>query len=223
MINLISSKSKAAVEQYNDILQENKLTTVEFDAYKTTTSTDLSRKNAEILELQESLSKAYAVNAKADTVLLEVKESNAKSRKELIQDYENKIQEFRADNAASGAVKRQLEKAKANVDILEKRCSAAEDKNIELNGSLECLKSDLAALEKMNQTLMETIKKMTNQASKNDFADTFEEVMREEMMAMKMAFEEKLKIARQQTEAMSKKRQSEINRIEGSRSTGGLR
>ncbi len=31
---------------------------------------------------------------------------------------------------------------------------------------------------------MDTIKKMTNQASKNDFADTFEEVMREEMMAM---------------------------------------
>ena len=205
------------------MLQENKLVTLELEAYKTTSQTDLTRKNAEILALQESLSKAYEANEKSNNILQEAKDTAASSRKELIQDYENKIQVFRADNAASGSMKRQLEKATTNAVNLEKRCSIAEEKNIEMNGSLECLKSDLAALEKMNQSLMDTIKKMTNQASKNDFADTFEEVMREEMMAMKMAFEVKLKIARQQTEAMSKKRQSEITRIEGSKSASGLR
>jgi chromosome segregation ATPase len=223
VIGLVASKSKGAVEQYNDMLQENKLASLEFDAYKTTTQSDIARKNTEILALQESLSQANAVNAKADKVLQQVKESSASSRKELIQEYENKMQEFRAENASSASMKRQLEKAKTSVMDLEKRYNTSEDKNIELNGSLECLKSDLIALEKINHNLTETIKKMTNQASKNDFADTFEEVMREEMMAMKGAFEAKLKIARQQTEAMSRKRQSEISRIESSRSTGGLR
>jgi chromosome segregation ATPase len=223
VVSLVAEKSKAAVEQFNDILQEKKLASVEFEAFKSTTQSDLARKNAEILALQESLSKAYDANGKADSILKEVRDNYANSRKDLIQDYESKIQEYRAENASSASMKRQLEKAKTSVEELEKRCVTAENKNIELDGSMECLKSDLAALEKMNQSLMDTIKKMTNEASKNDFADTFEEVMREEMMAMKGAFEQKLKIARQQTEAMSRKRQSEISRIEGSRSSSGLR
>jgi chromosome segregation ATPase len=223
VVSLVASKSKVAVDQYNEMLQESKLASIELDAYKTTSRADLARKNAEILALQESLSKAYVANEKADSILQEAKDSSSSSRKELIQEYENKMQEFRADHAASASMKRQLEKAKTGLESLEHRCAVAEDKNMDMNGSLECLKSDLTALEKINQNLMDTIKKMTNQASKNDFADTFEEVMREEMMAMKMAFETKLKIAREQTEAMSKKRQSEISRIEGSRSTSGLR
>eukprot|EP00603_Paraphysomonas_imperforata_P008461 CAMPEP_0114424154 /NCGR_PEP_ID=MMETSP0103-20121206/6539_1 /TAXON_ID=37642 ORGANISM="Paraphysomonas imperforata, Strain PA2" /NCGR_SAMPLE_ID=MMETSP0103 /ASSEMBLY_ACC=CAM_ASM_000201 /LENGTH=574 /DNA_ID=CAMNT_0001592881 /DNA_START=48 /DNA_END=1775 /DNA_ORIENTATION=+ len=223
VVSLVSEKSKAAVAQYNDILEQHKHTNVELDALKSSSQTELARKNAEILALQESLSKAYSENEKADGILKEVKENYANSRKDLIQVYEGKIQQYRADNASSASMKRQLEKAKASVEELEKKNVAADHKNIELKGSLDCLKSDMVALEKMNQNLLDTIKKMTNDASKNDFADTFEEVMREEMMAMKGAFEEKLKIARQQTEAMSKKRQSEISRIEGSRSSTGLR
>lgn len=222
VVRLVADKSKAAVQQYNDMLEQHKHANAEMDALKSSSQTELAQKNAEILALQESLSKAYSENEKSAGILQEVKENYANSRKDLIEDYEGKMQQYRADNASSASMKRQLEKAKTSVEELEKKNVAAEHKNIELKGSVDCLKSDMAALEKMNQNLMDTIKKMTNDASKNDFADTFEEVMREEMMAMKGAFEEKLKIARQQTEAMSRKRQSEISRIEGSRSSTGL-
>lgn len=214
-MQLVTDKSRAAVEQFHDMRQQTELLTLELEAVKSTSLSDSARKNAEILALQESLSKAYDANGKAASVLHEVKEINASSRKELIQEYEGKLLEMRSETAASSSVKRQLDKAKASMEALEARCGAAEHKNIELEGALQSSKTDLAAQENLNQTLKDVIKKMTNEANRNDFADTFEEVMREEMMAMKGAFEAKLKIAREQTEAMSRKRQSEINRIEG--------
>jgi chromosome segregation ATPase len=59
----------------------------------------------------------------------------------------------------------------------------------------------------------------------NNFFDTFEEVMQEEMFTMKMAFEAKLKAARDESEALSKKHQQEIQRLQASSSpfTAGKR
>ncbi len=48
---------------------------------------------------------------------------------------------------------------------------------------------------------------------KREFLDSFEEVMRDEMMAMKGAFEVKLKLAKSEVEALSKKHQQDIQKI----------
>ena len=223
MSDLLMETSNAAKGQSNVITQERELLQSEFDAYKSTSQTEMARKNAEILELQESLSKAYNANEKAGLELKQTQTKNAESRKELIVEYEKKIQDFRADNASSASVRRQLEKTTANLQNLEKKYTISEDKNIELKHIVDSLKSEITALEKLNHNLKETVKKMTNDANKNDFADTFEEVMREEMMSMKSAFEAKLRIAQDQVEVMSKKRLSEIRNIEGSKSTSGFR
>ncbi len=53
-------------------------------------------------------------------------------------------------------------------------------------------------------------------SSSNDskeFLDTFEEVMRDEMMAMKSAFETKLKFAKEASDLLSKKHQELISRM----------
>ena len=223
MSDLLMETSNAAKGQSNVITQERELLQSEFDAYKSTSQTEMARKNAEILELQESLSKAYNANEEAGLELKQTQTKNAESRKELIVEYEKKIQDFRADNASSASIKRQLEKTTANLQNLEKKYTISEDKNIELKHIVDSLKSEITALEKLNHNLKETVKKMTNDANKNDFADTFEEVMREEMMSMKSAFEAKLRIAQDQVEVMSKKRLSEIRNIEGSKSTSGFR
>ena len=106
MVSLVGDKSKAAVAQYNDIREQHKHTNVELEALKSSSQTELARKNAEILALQESLSKAYTENEKAGGILKEVKENYANSRKDLIEDYEGKIQQYRADNASSASMKR---------------------------------------------------------------------------------------------------------------------
>ena len=47
-----------------------------------------------------------------------------------------------------------------------------------------------------------------------DFLDTFEEVMRDEMSAMKAAFEMKLRVAKEEADATTRRHQQEIARIQ---------
>ena len=47
-----------------------------------------------------------------------------------------------------------------------------------------------------------------------DFLDTFEEVMRDEMSAMKSAFELKLRLAREEADASTRRHQQEIARMQ---------
>lgn len=221
--NKVGDKSRTMEQQFNDAKQDNQLLKSEFDTHKSFTDKEIAQKNAEILSLQDCLGKANNAKKEADKLLEEAKERASSARQELIEDYEGKIQKFRADSARVASMKRQMEKATAKSSELEKRCSTLEEKNLSLSSTVDSLKSDLIAQEKINKNLLNTIKKMSDDSNKNDFADTFEEVMREEMMAMKQAFETKLKIARHENEILTRKHQTEISRIETSQSTTGLR
>jgi hypothetical protein len=73
---------------------------------------------------------------------------------------------------------------------------------------------ELGSYKKLVESLKAKIKDM-GQGSKDskDFLDTFEEVMREEMLTMKAAFETKLRAAKDEAEATSKRHQMEISRL----------
>jgi hypothetical protein len=81
------------------------------------------------------------------------------------------------------------------------------------NSVLECKQ-----YKQLTEKLKQKIKDLSNQVGggngkDKDFLDTFEEVMQEEMLTMKIAFEAKLKAAKDESDALSKKHQQEIARL----------
>jgi polyribonucleotide nucleotidyltransferase len=81
------------------------------------------------------------------------------------------------------------------------------------NSALECKQ-----YKQLTEKLKQKIKDLSNQVGggngkDKDFLDTFEEVMQEEMLTMKIAFEAKLKAAKDESDALSKKHQQEIARL----------
>lgn len=95
-----------------------------------------------------------------------------------------------------------------------------DDRRAALEGRVqECL-AEIEALTKINDNLKTKLKDMSGTDDRRDFADTFEEVMREEMMAMKVAFEAKLRIAKAETEAASRRNQLEIMKMQSPHTLG---
>lgn len=85
--------------------------------------------------------------------------------------------------------------------------------------AIEATNSDLLAEIEQYKRLTETLKdKLRTMASKTmggtDFLDSFEEVMRDEMMTMKSAFEAKLKAARSEADELSRKHAVDLQRIQ---------
>ena len=80
-----------------------------------------------------------------------------------------------------------------------------------LKSALEELNSYKSLTEKLKNKVRE-MGAMGSRESK-DFLDTFEEVMRDEMSAMKAAFEMKLRLAKEEAEATARRHQQEIARI----------
>lgn len=69
---------------------------------------------------------------------------------------------------------------------------------------------------KLTETLKAKIKSIGDghNVDTKDYLDTFEEVMKEEMMVMKSAFEAKLKSAKEDAEALARRHQQEIVRMQ---------
>lgn len=74
---------------------------------------------------------------------------------------------------------------------------------------------ELNSYRSLNEQLKQKIRNISGSSSydSKEFLDTFEEVMRDEMMAMKCAFETKLKFAKEASDLLSKKHQELISRM----------
>lgn len=115
------------------------------------------------------------------------------------------------------AVRRNLELEKlttSHVDF-EHRIKVIEGEKRELGANLNCMKEELSSYKKLTETLKQKIRDMST-ADGREFLDSFEEVMREEMMTMKGAFEAKLRVAREEADATSRRHQQEIQRLHAS-------
>lgn len=108
----------------------------------------------------------------------------------------------------------QYVQADTALTAMTEKCSAAESV---VGGQAEEIKQYL----RLTDTLKDKIKEMGSSRSGSgsggqdakDFLDSFEEVMREEMLAMKGAFETKLRLAKEAADATSRRHQQEILRI----------
>jgi chromosome segregation ATPase len=93
--------------------------------------------------------------------------------------------------------------------IMTEKCSVSE--NV-VSGQVEEIKQ----YKRLTDTLKDKIKEMGSSRGSQDakdFLDSFEEVMREEMLTMKGAFETKLRLAKEAADATSRRHQQEILRI----------
>ena len=114
----------------------------------------------------------------------------------------------------AGAVRRsmELEKLPAIIAELELKLRKSEDEKFEISGQLRDTKEELVSYKKLTENLKKKLRELSS-GSNQEFMDSFEEVMRDEMMTMKGAFEAKLRSNKEDAEAISKRHAQEIQRI----------
>ena len=109
----------------------------------------------------------------------------------------------------------------ATVMELEQQLHRLGDDKVRLESTVSSQADEIRQYLQLTETLKDKIKDLASRsggggkeaAAAKEFLDTFEEVMREEMLTMKSAFESKLKAARDAADATSKRHQQEIMRI----------
>lgn len=131
--------------------------------------------------------------------------------------------EFLVKKKADHDLHDQLQAAQAKIAGLEHlanqlpemntRLLAAENGKIELEMSRNQLIEELESYKRLTESLKESLRSM-NKRDGRDLLDTFEEVMKEELMTMKTAFEAKLRAAKESAEETTKRNLLEIRRLQ---------
>lgn len=110
---------------------------------------------------------------------------------------------------------------------LEERMRDSNTEKARLETQLKSAQAESVQFAKLVEQLKQKIKDLCNKAGASagrdsDFLDSFEEVLQDEMTTMKMAFEAKLRAAREEADALSRKHAAEIQRMQQSPSYGSL-
>lgn len=112
--------------------------------------------------------------------------------------------------------------ANAEIERLQKLLTDMETMMNERNREVSRYNSHISMLEQQLEEYKVLTDKLKNKIrditplDKRELLDSFEEVMRDEMMTMKGAFESKLKLAKGEMEVLSKKHQQDILRLKES-------
>jgi hypothetical protein len=123
------------------------------------------------------------------------------------------LEQLQSELASMTRRSMELEKLPPIITECESRLRESEEQRYRIDSKNNEITTEMIALKKTNEKLIQKIRDMSvkNNDAK-DFLDSFEEVMRDEMTAMKEAFEAKLKAAKDDQLALSRRHQDEINR-----------
>ena len=91
------------------------------------------------------------------------------------------------------------------------KLATVQEKNCELEAELKNSRETIEMYKTNCESLKQKIKQLGS--GNNDFMDTFEEVMREEMQAMKTAFENKLRLAKEDNELSAQRHRQAIQNL----------
>ena len=107
---------------------------------------------------------------------------------------------------------------------LEVKLRALADEKSQLELNQKSMQDEILHYKKLTENLKAKLRELSAKTGSDgkDFMDTFEEVMQEEMMTMKSAFETKLRLAKEEADRMSKRHQQEIMRMQSSSPLGLL-
>ncbi len=149
-------------------------------------------------------------------------DNDSKKKIEELQETVNHLQ-----NELLRTSRRMLQYEKLPTRIAELELSMSEVRSNLNKSESECeaLKVELDAFKKLSQSLKDRLQLgAASQAdNKGMFLDSFEEVLQEEMMTMKAAFETKLRLAKEEAELTSKRHLQEIQRMQMSAPGKALR
>ncbi|RYH12964.1 hypothetical protein EON65_36820 [archaeon] len=177
-------------------------------------SSQICQKDILQSDLQTIASEYEAMKVAYDSLSYEAATS-AKNHKEIeklrhhIQDLEGEVSKHNRKQSTESVQMGEM------LNALEEQVRLLNAENVKLASELSSSKEEVVQYKK----LVESYKDKLRKASNKDFMDTFEEVMQEEMMTMKNAFEAKLKAAREEADLLSKKHAQEMARMQGSRNS----
>ena len=132
----------------------------------------------------------------------------------------NLLINMQAEVAAAHRRTLDLERLPAVVAELESKLRVLEQNSIEQHGEIRVLSGELQSYKNMAEGLKQKIRDLSAKGGteSKDFLDSFEEVMKDEMYTMKLAFEAKLKAKADEATALAQRHATEINRIQASAS-----
>merc|ERR1719231_936541 len=151
-----------------------------------------SKKDSEMKNNQGNASEVDALKQKIEALSTKIKDQNLEIATNVKKIFE-------------------LEKGAELVIQLTAKVATVQEKNCVLEAELKDSKETI----EMYKTNCENLKQKIRQlgSGNNDFMDTFEEVMREEMQAMKTAFENKLKLAKEDSELSAQRHRQAIQNL----------
>jgi len=124
------------------------------------------------------------------------------------------LEQVQSELASMARRSLELERLPPLLSELEIKFKASEDARIKNDFKVKEITEELGSYKALCEKLKQKIRDMSGKDSKTqDFLDSFEEVMRDEMMTMKLAFETKLKQAKEEADANSRRHQEEISRL----------
>jgi len=144
--------------------------------------------------------------------------SISESLKQELQLAKDRINELTTQLTSQVRKSMDLEKLLPRMQEMQDQMLVSENDRLTAVSNLKELQSENENYKKMIDSLKAKIKDLSSSSGKDskDFMDTFEEVMREEMSAMKSAFELKLRAAKEDNENTSKRYQREISLLKSS-------
>lgn len=130
------------------------------------------------------------------------------------------VEKLRAELAASLQRSSAMSSLQTENQELLARLAALEGENRGLVRSLKCSDDEVTSYKKLTESLKQKIRELSSASGDGrDFLDSFEEVMRDEMMTMKDAFEAKLRAAREEADAATRRHNMQIQQLNSSSHT----
>lgn len=132
-----------------------------------------------------------------------------------IEELQNMVVVMESESAKLQKRLQQYEKLPARIADLEVKISEQDMKINQIKTEKLQIQAEMESYKQLTRTLQEKLKSLGSRNNDGrDFLDSFEEVMRDEMMTMKTAFEAKLKVAKDEAENATKKHLQEIQRMQ---------
>jgi len=106
-----------------------------------------------------------------------------------------------------------LEKVVDSVADIEARLRLAEDAKFSTQGKLDQALLEVDGLTKLTESLKGRLRDLSSRPTDREFLDSYEEVMRDEMLTMKSAFESKIRLVKEEAEAASRRHNEMIKSL----------
>lgn len=139
--------------------------------------------------------------------------AGARAEKEL-KAANDKIVELQTELVNAARRTLELERLPLQLEQEQNRARSFEEQTIKVQGALSGKEEECKQYQQLNEALKSKLRDMSGKdASSREFLDSFEEVLQDELMAMKSAFESKLKHKSEEADALSSRHRQEIQRL----------